>query len=375
MFGRERIVNRMLPRSSLVALLAIAGGIVTAAHPARAYVQYRTPSAGFAWAQNCVPIVVYPSGFSQMTPTAIQTAASAAAAAWSAGSNSCTYLDLEVSSSTAPAPDATNDGINAVVFRTASWCEMSNGVCISSYDASAVSVTTVTAVSGTGQIVDADVEVNAVDFNWADLVAQPQLTGDQDLQNDLTEAFGHLIGLDAPCYQSSYGGARPLDNTGQPVVDCAQASAAVQAETMFPAWPPGDTQKRTLASDDQAGLCGIYPSAANPESCLVGAGTCSCAIGDASAPTDGPMRNDGGRPDGGAHDAGRPDGGPHDGGATAVNIHDASTKDAGDASAKAGAAASGCGCSNAGAPASRPSLAFFVIGVALITFKRRRARR
>ena len=302
-----------------------------------------------AWGQNCVPIVVYPSGFTQMSAAAVETAAAGAAAAWSAGDNSCTYLDLEVALSTAPAPAARNDGINAVVFRTTSWCQMSNGTCTLNYDPAAVSVSTVTAVTSTGQIVDADVEINAVDFNWADLVAAPQSTGDQDLQNGLTEAFGHLIGLDAPCYQSSPGGTRPLDNSGQPVVDCDQASAAVQAETMFPAWPPGDTEKRTLAPDDQAAVCGIYPVATNPRSCQVGAGTCSCTTGDASAPTDGPT-----------HD---------DGGATGGSTHDASAKDT------AGAAASGCGCSSAGPPTPYRSLALAVVGLALVTFGRRRARR
>ncbi len=364
-----------------MASLAIAGGVMLAARPGAAYVQYRTVfGMGMAWVQNCVPIVVYPSGFSQMTPAAVETAASGAAAAWSAGNNSCTYLDLEVGSSMAPAPAAKNDGINAVVFRTTSWCQMTNGVCTFNYDASAVSVTTVTAISSTGQIIDADVEVNAVDFNWADLVAEPQSTGDQDLQNDLTEGFGHVIGLDSPCYQSSPGGTRPLDNSGQPAVDCAQASAAVQAETMFPAWPPGDTQKRTLAPDDQAALCGIYPLAANPKSCQLGAGTCSCTIGDASAPTDGSTHNDGGptdgstHDDGGAsggntHDGGAPGGNTHDGGAPGGNTHDASAK------GTAGAAASGCGCSGAGSPTPYRSHALAVVGMALVTFGRRRARR
>jgi MYXO-CTERM domain-containing protein len=357
-------------RRSLVASLAIAGGVMVAARPGAAYVPYRTvDGAGMAWAQNCVPIVVYPSGFSQMTPAAVETAASGGAAAWSAGSNSCTYLDLEVGVSTAPAPAVRNDGINAVVFRTDSWCEMTNGVCTLTYDASAVSVSTVTAISSTGQIIDADVEVNAVDFSWADLDTDPQSTGDQDLQNDLTEAFGHLIGLDAPCYQSSLGLTRPLDNNGQPAVDCDQASAAVQAETMFPAWPPGDTQKRTLAPDDQAGLCGLYPLAANPRSCQVGAGTCSCTVGDASAPTDGSTHNDGGSTGGNAHDGGGSGGNTHDGGAPGGDTHDASAK------GTAAAAASGCSCSSAGSPAPYGPLALAVVGIALVSFGRRRARR
>src|SRR5262249_53944077 len=135
-FGRT--VSSMWLRRSLV-VAAIAGGLMLASHPAAAYVQYQTSDGvGFAWGQNCVPIVVYPSGFTQMTPAAIEAAAEGAAAAWSAGDNSCTYLNLEVSSSTAPAPPVRNDGINAVVFRTTSWCEMTNGVCTINYDPAVV---------------------------------------------------------------------------------------------------------------------------------------------------------------------------------------------------------------------------------------------
>jgi hypothetical protein len=368
-------------RAASLASLAILAGVTLAARSAAAYVQYRTADgAGMAWAQNCVPIVVYPSGFTQMSAAAVETAAAGAAAAWSAGDNSCTYLDLEVALSTAPAPAVRNDGINAVVFRTTSWCEMANGSCTIDYDPAAVSVATVTAITSTGQIVDADDEINAVDFNWADLIAEPQSTGDQDLQNGLTEAFGHLIGLDAPCFQAFPGEVRQLDNTGQPVVDCDQASAAVQAETMFPAWPAGNTQKRTLAPDDQAAVCGIYPLAANPSSCQVGAGTCDCSIGDASAPADGEARSDGGATDGGAHD-GSPTGSMRDGGATGGSMRDGGTgSGTRDASAKdaARSATSGGGCSSGGPQAPRGSLTV-AVGLAFVllalSLGRRRSRR
>jgi hypothetical protein len=354
-------------RLASLASLASLAGVTLAARSAAAYVQYQTADGvGMAWAQNCVPIAVYPSGFTQMSAAAVETAATGAAAAWSAGDNSCTYLDLEVALSTAQAPAVRNDGINAVVFRTTSWCEMANGSCTIDYDPAAVSVATVTAITSTGQIIDADDEINAVDFNWADLIAEPQSTGDQDLQNALTEAFGHLIGLDAPCFQAFPGEVRQLDNTGQPVVDCDQASAAVQAETMFPAWPAGNTQKRTLAPDDQAAVCGIYSLAANPTSCQVGAGTCDCPIGDASAPTDGQARNDGGATNGG------PTGGSmHDGG-TGSGTRDASAKDAARFAASAGGCSSGGPLAPGGSLTVAVGLAFVLLALSL---GRRRSRR
>ncbi len=57
-------------------------------------------------------------------------------------------------------------------------------------------------------------------------------------------------------------------------MSCAASDAAcltMVQSTMFPTTTPGDTQKRTLNSDDVAGLCDIYPS-----------GGCGC--GSAGAP-------------------------------------------------------------------------------------------
>jgi len=89
--------------------------------------------------------------------------------------------------------------------------------------------------------------------------------------------MGHVIGLDHTCYLQ---GPPPLDNTGQPIPDCANASPDVLATTMFPSANPGDIDKRDLAPDDQQAVCDIYPAAEDPKTCSPGntdPGGCSCA--------------------------------------------------------------------------------------------------
>ena len=179
-----------------------------------------------------------------------------------------------MASSSDPTPRAVNDGRNSVIFRTSTWCKLTDkGVCDPNvpYDPAALALTSVSASTSSGIIRDADIEVNASNFNWADLVLHPNLRGDgqsfHDLQNAVTHEMGHVIGLDHTCYLQ---GPAPLDNTGQPIPDCADAPPDVLATTMFPSANPGDIDKRDLAPDDQQAVCDIYPASHDPMTCAAG---------------------------------------------------------------------------------------------------------
>jgi MYXO-CTERM domain-containing protein len=272
-----------MKRAQAGALLAAAAALATP-RPAAAFVRYVTDdNAPFFWAQATVPITGYSNDFTEtsMTIDQVTGALQGAAAAWSKEANSCTYLELVPAMSTAPTPLAVNDGHNSLIFHNTTWCHLgASGTCNVYYDASALAVTTDTANTRTGQIYDADVEVNLVDYQWADLVEDPTLTNDMDLQNALTHELGHLIGLDHTCFDafSSPTGVRPTDNDGAPLPDCPTASADVQATTMFPSAQPGDTQKRTLAPDDVNAVCTIYNVDHPPPPPGTGVdGGCNCA--------------------------------------------------------------------------------------------------
>jgi hypothetical protein len=258
-------VNRAAILAALATSLAFAGR-------AEAYVRYKAANGKmFQWSQTCVPMVLYPKDLAAMiTAAEIENAVVASAATWSAGANPCTYLAISVVTSTDTAPRATNDGRNIVILRDTSWCKQTpSGACDPNvpYDPAALALTSVSASTSSGIIKDADIELNAFHFNWTDLIAHPELEGTNyhDLQNAVTHEMGHAIGLDHTCYLQP---PIPLDNTGNPIPDCSSASPEVLETTMFPSANPGDVDKRTLAPDDQLGLCEIYPVAQDPKSCV-----------------------------------------------------------------------------------------------------------
>jgi len=158
--------------------VGLALALTASAPPANAYVRYMsTGGKPFKWAQTCVFLTAYPADLeAMMTEGEILQDVDAAAAAWSQSSDACTYMQIMVSSSTVKTPHAANDGHNNVIFRADSWCKQTaTGGCDSSvsYDSAALALTSVSASTSTGLIKDADIEVNAYNFRWADLVLHP----------------------------------------------------------------------------------------------------------------------------------------------------------------------------------------------------------
>ena len=126
----------------------------------------------------------------------------------------------------------------------------SQGGCSNEYDCwdrgGAVIATTVTTFSAsTGQIFDADIEINDAPaddgskFTFTTVDALPCPAGGPivncvsiDVQNTVTHEAGHTLGL---------------------------AHSTVATATMAASAPAGETSKRILHPDDLAGICAIYP--------------------------------------------------------------------------------------------------------------------
>ena len=127
-------------------------------------------------------------------------------------------------------------------------------------------------------------EINAVDFAWADLAANPAQADGRtaDFQNTLTHELGHVIGLAHNCYATSDGPAPLADNTGNPEVLCggADTPASVYDATMYPVVGLSDVARRTLSSDDAQAACDVYPSSQS----LCGVSSSGCSMLAGSAP-------------------------------------------------------------------------------------------
>ena len=104
------------------------------------------------------------------------------------------------------------------------------------YESSALALTTVTYSTTTGEILDADIEVNAVHYT----MTTTDEGVDYDLQSVLNHEVGHWLGL-----------AHTLE-----------ASAV-----MYARHKRGSKSKRTLHADDEAGICAVYPPSSADSQC------------------------------------------------------------------------------------------------------------
>jgi len=246
--------------------------VALAAAPAWGYVREVTKSGvPVAWKNPCVEMRVYLGATPAVLSAAELLDASAqAAATWSYPQVMGTDLRLTVSPTMDASGDVGRDDRNVIVFRGTTWCRepaplddagLPQPDC---YPPGALAVTSLFKNAKTGELLDTDIEFNAVHYTWGDRVARPDLVVNDtaDYQNALTHELGHVIGLDHNCFTTNDGQPRLLDHTGAPAIDCyslVPPPAAITEATMYPSVSLDDVARRDLSDDDLLGVSQIYP--------------------------------------------------------------------------------------------------------------------
>lgn len=173
------------------------------------------------WEKATLQLTVQsPPAGSPMTQGELLGAAHLAAKAWK---SSCSALDFDITA--APQQSRVQrDGINSVTIRSRRWCPddaMRNRDC---HDPKLHALTVLhklppASAAAEARIAEADIELNAVHFEWTP----------ERLQAVMVHELGHLLGLDHPCgYRPSGSDSR----TGalQPAAECN----AYQNQAMHP---------------------------------------------------------------------------------------------------------------------------------------------
>ncbi|MCB9733019.1 MAG: matrixin family metalloprotease [Deltaproteobacteria bacterium] len=211
---------------ALAVALALAG-LAAAGPPARAWVPFRTESGlSLHWLQNPLRYRIAADVPAELAADRVTAIAAAAFAAWA--DLACHPLPAVSDGYIEGAVFGGGDRKNTIVWVTdvADWNAR--------HSATELARTTLY-FRATGEIVDADIEVNVGGFDFSDDAGCTP--GLYDLQATLTHEVGHFIGLDH-----------------SPVIGACMAERA----------DAGDCGKRELAEDDREGFCAIYEPVVQP---------------------------------------------------------------------------------------------------------------
>jgi len=197
---------------------------------------------GLAWRRQCISYSVMPPMHSDPSLDAVRNAVDTSFATWAAvtcpSSGQRIGLDLrqteELAECATPQYNTHEPNANTILFLD-DWAQRS-------LPADAFGLTLVWHNPDTGEIYDADMQVNET-LGTITICDKTCPQGGVDLQNVVTHEAGHFLGL---------------------------GHSNVNGTTMSARATIGETSKRVLADDDKQGLCSIY--AANPPT--------HCADGD-----------------------------------------------------------------------------------------------
>lgn len=278
--------------SRAVVGLALAVGLFAQARESRAYVRSYTLEGCHPvfWNLRCVHLTADSDGVRDMPLADVENTIRTSINSWMTLTKASSFLELTYLPANGRRETVATDKLQVIKFRSTTWgrpaTDKNPAV---TYDPAAAAITTVTYINkptdatADGRIVDADIELNAVNnyFYNVDQAANP-VTGSRkatDLWNTLTHEIGHLMGLEHTCKRT--GDSMPActrDGAGSTVISCGvveagrqtnQAYQAIYDTTMYPTADPKEVKKRQPKADDVSGIVNTYPSAMNPNTCTV----------------------------------------------------------------------------------------------------------
>lgn len=225
-----------------------AGAVVLLLLPAVAAAYCRTttvaPAPGFVpvgdtcwtqgdplfWKDRCIAVGVAASGSKTISYASVASLATQAFQTWmgatcSTGAPSLTIREgnpIPISCSKVEYVKGANDNVNVILFHDDVWpyADQKN----------TLALTTLTFNADTGQILDADMEINSAANTIT--TATPVPAGSYDLLSILTHEGGHFLGL---------------AHSGHPEA------------ALFSTYKAQSISMRTLAPDDVTGICAAYP--------------------------------------------------------------------------------------------------------------------
>jgi hypothetical protein len=223
------------------------------------------------WNSGCVQVTPDADGTTALPAATEFTIISEVITTWNTSTGSCSFMNLMEQPK--KSSEVGRDLVNLIKFRDTSWCRPAiKDDPMRCYSPQAAGLTTVVYVDDPknardGEIVDADVELNGVNFA---ISAGGQSSGNgckSDLANTLTHELGHLLGLEHVCLAA--GDPNRVDNAGRDVPACSQLNqtSPLLEATMYNFQDCGETKKASLSSDEVNALCTTYPIASDPGTC------------------------------------------------------------------------------------------------------------
>lgn len=297
--------RRLAQAAPLVALC----GLLGSPGSGQAYVRSRASSCKpVYWTQSCLFIQADSNYVKDLSGAEVEQAIQNAITAWQTRISPASFIQLKYLPAQGTKETTYKDGLQVIKFRADQWCRPAmDGAQQVCYDRSATAITTVSYINkagdaNDGQIVDADIELNAVNnvFYDADKGKAPvDPRNPADLWNTLTHEMGHMQGLDhtcrgpaettSTCTVDNTGAQRPLCSDVARLKATNPAYLTIYNTAMYAVADPSETRKRLPQSDDVLGITESYPASSDPKSCVMPGsspkGGCSMSVtGSARTP-------------------------------------------------------------------------------------------